>query len=211
MIRNLLAITAGLALPALGFAQTLTGVTVEPAQITAGESVKVTVNFDVESSINCGLRLHFGEGPTVDYKINQKKDVPLVVPRAYRSAGDFRIMAEPKTVGTLLKCNGKNQTTLLKVAAPAPAPVASAPEAKKAAAPEKKKAAAKPAVAPKKTAKAASRCPNGWTLNEKSDDRKTGAFTCEAKPGTKVARRLTCPGDLTYFENSKKGVLGCRP
>lgn len=208
MIKYLLAITAGLALPALVLAQTLTGVTVEPAQITAGESVKVTVNFDVEGGINCGLRLHFGEGPTVDYKINQKKDVPLVVPRAYGRAGDFRIMAEPKTVGTLLKCNGRNQTTLLKVAAAAPAPVASAPEAKKAAAPETKKAAAKPAEAPRK---AASRCPDGWTLNKKSDDAKTGAFTCEAKPGTKVARRLSCPGDLTYFENSKKGMLGCRP
>lgn len=191
MIKRILVVTAALALPAAGLAQTLTGVTVEPAQIKAGESVKVTVNFEVERGINCGLRLHFGDGNTVDYKINQEKDVPLIVPWKYGKAGDYRIMAEPKTVAPLLKCNGKNQTTMLKVAA-----VSAAPEA-----PSK----------PSKTAKAAGpQCPDGWTLNKKSVNKKTGAFTCQAAPGTRPIK-LACPGDLSYFENQKKGLMGCRP
>ena len=77
--------------------------------------------------------------------------------------------------------------------APKPAPVASAP------------AGATPA-------KSAGPCPEGWTLAPKSQNKKTGAFTCNAKPGTALpAVKTTCPGDLTYFENAKKGHLGCKP
>ena len=118
MIKRIFALVAALALPAFAGAQTLSEIKVEPAEIRAGESVKITVNFETEGGINCGLRLHLGDGTTVDYKINQQKDLSLTVPRAYAKAGDYRIMAEPKTVGTLLKCGGKNQTALLKVAAP---------------------------------------------------------------------------------------------
>jgi hypothetical protein len=42
-------------------------------------------------------------------------------------------------------------------------------------------------------------------------NKKTQAFTCTAKAGTKIPEpKLACPGDLTYFDNSKKGQLGCR-
>lgn len=195
MINRLIAIAAALALPAGALAQTLTEVKVEPAEIRAGESVKITVNFETERAISCGLRLHLGDGTTIDYKINQQKDLSLTVPHTYAKAGDYRIMAEPKTVGTLLKCNGKNQTTALKVAAPA--------------------ATAGPAMTPRAAAAlkaaAAAQCPEGWTLDKKSIRNKTGAYTCRAAPGTKLAGRPSCPGDLTYFENVKKGVMGCRP
>lgn len=187
MNKRILAFTAALALPAAGMAQTLTGVKVAPAEIRAGESVKITVNFDSEGAINCGLRLHLGDGATIDYKINQQKDLSLTVPRAYAKAGEYRIMAEPKTVGLLLKCNGKNQTALLKVSS------------------------GTAAAAPKAAAVAAAQCPDGWTLDSKSVRKKTGAFTCQAAPGTKPSTRLSCPGDLTYFENRRKGLMGCRP
>ena len=177
-------------LPVAAPAQTLTGVKVEPAQITAGETVKVTVNFDVESAINCGLRIHFGDGNPVDYKINQKKDVPLVTPRTYSKPGDYQIIAEPKTVMPIMKCLGKNQVTTLKVVA--------------AAAPAEKKGG-KPA----RTAKASPQCPDGWTLDKKSV-KKSGAYTCRAPSGT-PAVKLACPADLGYFENVKKGQIGCRP
>ena len=189
MIKRMLVLAAAALLPVAAQGQTLTGVKVEPAQITAGESVKVTVNFEVEGGINCGLRIHFGDGNTVDYKINQKKDVPLVVPRTYAKTGDYRIMAEPKTVMPILKCMGSNQTTTLKVSA--------------AAAPAQK--GGKPA----KAAKASPQCPDGWTLDKKSV-KKSGAFNCKAPAGT-PAVKLACPGDLGYFENVKKGLIGCRP
>jgi len=195
MITRMLAYTAALALPATALAQTLNNVTVEPAQIQAGGSTTITVNFEPQDNINCGLRLHFGDGTTQDYKINQKRDLALKVPRAYSRPGTYQVMAEPKTVGLLLKCGGKNQGAVLKVAAPA-----------QAAAPAESKAAARVRSAE------ASPCPEGWTLDRRSAKKKDGSFTCKAPTaGTKPPARITCPGDLTYFENVRKGVMGCRP
>ncbi len=192
-LRNL-ALAAALALPGLASAQFIANVTVEPAQLKPGETAKITVNFDLAGSkaANCGLRLHYGDGTTQDFKINQAKDVPLVTTRAWNAPGDFRVMAEGKSQGITLGCGGKNQEFFVKVAAPA--------------------AAAKPAAAKPAAASApAPRCPDGWMLDAKSVNRKTGAYTCTAKSGTKPpAAKLECPGDTGYFENTKRGQLGCR-
>ena len=187
MIERIMAVTFACLLPAAGLAQQLTGIKVEPAEIKAGEQARITVSFDVEAGINCGMRLHFGEGAPGDYKINQRKDVPLVVNRAYARPGEYRLMAEPKTVGTLLKCGGKNQSATIKVGGTAAA------------------TAAKPV-----TAAAAPQCPPGWTLDRKSPRKDTGAFTCQAAPGTRAVK-IACPGNLSYFENERKGLLGCTP
>jgi hypothetical protein len=166
-------------------AQTLTGVKVEPAQIKAGESATITADFEVTGGVNCGLRLHFGDGSTMDYKINQTKDVPLVVTHAYAKPGSYEIKAEPKRNEWTLGCLGKNQTTRLDVAA-----IRSASAASTASVPQ---------------------CPEGWKLDAKSVNKKTGAYACRAKAGTPApAGKLECQGNLGYFENSKKGVLGCQ-
>lgn len=172
-------------------AQTLSNVVVEPSNAKVGEAVKVTVNLAVEGgATNCGLRIHFGDGVTQDFKVNQAKDVPAVFTHTYTKAGQYQVMAEGKTVG-LLKCLGKNQSATVNVAAPAATTtIASAAPAKSSTAPS---------------------CPEGWKLNTKSVNKKTGAYVCNAKPGTSVATKPVCPGDLTYFENTKKGQLGCRP
>ena len=183
--RNLVLVAAFL-LPGAAAAQTVTGIAVEPAQIRPGETAQVTVSFEVDGPINCGLRIHFGDGNFVDYKINQQKDVPLVVPRVYASAGEYRIMAEPKTVPPIMRCSGRNQGTMVRVVAPAAGPAATS-----------------------KAAAAGPQCPAGWTLDRKSVT-KAGAFTCRAAPGTRAVK-LTCPGDLGYFENVKRGVMGCQP
>ncbi|HUN68665.1 MAG TPA: hypothetical protein VMU46_07700 [Burkholderiales bacterium] len=193
MKKALLAAAIGALLPVAAHAQFVTSVKAEPAQIQAGQETKITVDFD-KPEPNCGLRLHFGDGVTRDFKINQKKDVPLVVTYKYDKAGEFRVMTEPKREGMLGGCGRKNMETFVKVAA---APAAAAPAAAKA--------------APAKAAMAEPTCPEGWTLDRKSFNKKTGAFTCTAKAGTKPpAGKLECPGDLGYFENSKKGQLGCR-
>lgn len=166
-------------------AQTLSGVKVEPATAKPGEAVKITAIFDNAETPNCNVRVHFGDGTTKDFKINQAKDVPLVTEYTYPKAGSYTVKVEPKTALPTLKCVGKNQSMVVKVAAPAPA---------KAAAP----------TGPS--------CPEGWKLNAKSVNKKTGAFTCTAKAGTAApASKLACPAPLGYFENTSKGQLGCRP
>jgi hypothetical protein len=189
-MKNLIA--ALLLVPVAAFAQTITGVKVDPASAKTGDTVKVTVTGDVKDDrANCGLRVHFGDGATQDIKITDPKMLPVTVEHKYAKAGEFKVMAEPKTVTSHVRCVGKNQNAMVKVAAPPPppAPVAAAP-APKASGPQ---------------------CPDGWKLNAKSVNKKTGAFECTAKPGTKLPEaKLTCPGDLSYMENAKKGVIACR-
>ncbi|MFM7332502.1 MAG: hypothetical protein ACKO1L_12735 [Brachymonas sp.] len=181
------------------FAQTVSGVKVEPAQIKAGESVKVTVSFNNADSPNCGMKIRLGDGREERVKINQAKDVPFVLAHTYAKAGNYTVYAEPSGTGSTLKCNGKTVNAAVVVAA---APAAAAPAAAA--------SAAKPAASAPAAAKPAL-CPTGWTLAKPGQNAKTKAFTCTAKAETKIPEpKLVCPGDLTYFENSKKGQLGCR-
>ncbi len=181
-------------------AQTLTGITASPAAVKVGENVTATMNFDVqEGKLNCSMRVSWGDGTNTDDKINQAQDVPKVLQHAYAKAGTYTITAEPKHKGSTLKCLGKNMTTSVTVAAPvaaAPAPAA-APVAA--------------AAAPMAKAAAAPTCPAGWKLAKPGVNKKTKAYTCTAKANTPLPEpKVTCPGDLTYFENTKKGQLGCR-
>lgn len=172
------------AVPAM--AQTLTSVKVDPAAPRPGETVTVTAQLDMPENPNCALHLHFGDGTSTTFKINQAKDGTVSARHAYAKAGSYTVMAEPKRVGTVLKCMGDNQRATVTVAAA--------------------KAAA-PAAAAKGPA-----CPAGWKLAPRSVNKKTGAFDCNAKAGTPApAARLECPGNLGYFENTKKGLIGCRP
>ena len=157
-----------------------------------GEQVKITGTFDNADYPNCNVRVHFGDGQTQDFKINQSKDVPLVTSRSYAMAGQYTVVIEPKTALPSLKCAGKNQTAKVTVMAHATAAAATS-------APAAKSVAASPP------------CPDGWKLEAKSVNKKTGAFTCTAKAGTALpAGKLGCAGALGYFENKSKGRLGCR-
>jgi hypothetical protein len=60
--------------------------------------------------------------------------------------------------------------------------------------------------------RAADVCASGWKVAGKTFNAKTGAFTCSAKAGTALpAAKPVCSGDLSYFENVKKGQYGCKP
>jgi hypothetical protein len=192
-VKQLLALCSlAAALPTV-VAQTIAGVTVEPAQAKVGEPVTITATFDDASNPNCNARVHFGDGASHDFKINQLKDVPLVTRRTYAKPGTYTVRVEGKTALPMLKCVGKTKSAVVKVVAP-PAPPP----------PPATSAAAAPAGAPE--------CPSGWTLDAKSVNKKTGAFTCSAKAGTTLPMaRLDCPGALTYFENKTRAQLGCRP
>ena len=201
-------------------AQTLSGVQLAPAQVKVGEPVKITVSFEPTELSNCALRVHFGDGPVQKYTISKISDMPLVITRAYDKPGQYKVDIEPTTAGVTLKCLGKRTHALLTVApaqtvaadtatvaqaTPTIAPVTVSPSAPpvataSVAAPSAAAAAPKPTL-----------CPDGWTLVKPGQNAKTKAFSCSAKAGAKIPEpRLNCPGDLTYFENIKKGQLGCR-
>ncbi len=188
-------------------AQTVTDLKVVPTQAKVGEAVQATVGIDVAQTINCGLHIVWGDGAVLESKINQAQDVPTVASHQYAKPGTYTIVAEPKRVGSVLKCNGKNQKVVVTVAA---APVAAAPVAPAAPA----VAAAAPAAAPGAAAPAQTSsdlCPTGWTLS-KASVKANGAFTCKAAPKTKVPKEeIMCLEKLKYFADSKSGQLGCRP
>lgn len=173
-------------------AQVVTGLKVEPASVKPAEAVTATVSMDVPNGVPyCGMRLHWGDGTVSDHKINQTKDVPLVASHPYAAPGRYKVMAEPKRVGALFKCGGSNQEAFVDVVAAAAGASAAT--------------AAKPGAV-------ASPCPAGWKLNKAGVNKKTKAFTCIAAANTAIPEpKASCPGDLTYFENMKKGQLGCRP
>jgi hypothetical protein len=190
-------ITAALLLSLLcsaTMAQTLTGFKLDAPQVSVGQPVKATIDFEVASSVFCGVRISWGDGLTEALKIDKPNKVPYSLSHTYSKAGDFVVTVKPEKVTTHLRCNGNDQQGSIKViAAAAAAPVAPA------------------SAASGLKATAAKTCPAGWALNAKSVNKKTQAFTCTAKPGTAVPdKKLECSGDTGYFENAKKGVLGCR-
>lgn len=187
-LRHLLALACvAVTLPAS--AQLLSSLSAEPAQVKVGEPVKFTLNVDVLGGTNCGVHMHWGDGQSQTFKINQAKDVPLVSSHTFAKPGTYKVVAEGKRVEATPKCGGKNQEITVTVASATP--VATTP-------------AGKPA--------AAAVCPDGWALAKPGVNKKTGAYTCTAKVGTALpAARATCPGELSYFENAKKGQLGCKP
>ena len=175
-------------------AQTLSGVKLEPKQAKVGESVKLTAELEVKDGItNCGLLFNWGDGTSSYEKVNQAQDAPRIGNHVYAKPGTYTVSVEPTKAGSSLKCGGKDIKTSIVVAA-APAPVA---------------AAAPAAAAP--VAKAGDTCPAGWKLSKAGVSKKTKAYTCTAKANTPLPEaKVACPGDLTYFENMKKGQLGCR-
>ena len=183
-IRLLIAAAAVIASAPLA-AQTLQSVKVDPATAEPGKPVTITAAFDISGGLNCNVRINFGDGASQDQKVNQEKDANLAVQHTYAKPGSYTVKVEPKTKLPALKCLGKNQEAVVKVVAPAPAGAAVA---------------------------AAPSCPEGWKLDKKSVNKKSGAYTCTAKAGTAApASHAACPGSLSYFENTKKGQLGCKP
>jgi hypothetical protein len=179
------------------------GIKVEPAEIKAGQTAKITISGTEGETVFCGVKLHFGDGTSQDFKLVNKGMLPIVVEHKYEKAGELKVMAEPKKVTSHLKCGGQNQNAMLKVVAPV-APVAAAAPVVAGAAP------ATPIKAtPKPTGPA---CPDGWNLDTKTVNKQTGSFSCTAKVGAKLPEgKLNCAKGLGYYENADKGLIGCRP
>lgn len=170
-------------------AQVLGTISVSPQTARAGDPVTVTATIDVLNSNYCGFVVSYGDGTSVDGVSDTGKTSPFVFSHTYAKAGNYSVTLGGRNVQSHPNCGGGEKAAPLTVTE-----------------------VAKVAVAAKVAAPAAAVCPDKWKLVTKSANKKTGAFTCSAKPGTALpSPNPTCPGDLTYFENAKKGQLGCRP
>lgn len=159
------------------------------------EGGKATVKFTIAGSSddrdNCGFWVDYGDGDSPDTRILSKSDglFPRVMEHTFAKAGSFTVKVKGQRVKTTLGCNGE-ASAVINVAAPAAA---------KAAAPAAKGVAAAPA------APAAPTCPDGWLLQAKSVDKKTGAYACGPKMPEK---KMECGPGLAYYESG--AAIGCR-
>ena len=177
-------------------AQMIGGLTVSPATVKAGEPVTVTANVDVVGGNYCGFAVFYGDGKNVESYSDVSHPTPFVSTHVYDKPGTYTLSMGGRHVQSRPNCGGgdKFATVTVTEGAKSAAPVAAAP--------------AKAAVA---AAPAAGVCAAPWKLSGKVNA-KTGAYACVAKAKTALPDpKPMCPGDLTYFENAKKGQFGCRP
>lgn len=153
----------------------------EPAQVKAGQAVRITVQPEGNAPANCGLYVNFGDGNDTSIKISSShQKFPVTVSHTYAKAGSYEVKAEGRKVTTYLSCPGKAS---VQVAVAAADPVAAAPVA------------------------GAVSCPEGYTLKGKAGKAKD--FTCNAgKNAKKPEKILECADGLEYFQT--KTTLGCR-
>ena len=163
--------------------QVLNSVGANPAAAKAGQPVTVTVNIDVISGNYCGFVVKFGDGAETDGISDVSHPGPFTFQHTYDKPGSYVLNLVGRSVQSHPNCGGDTKVGSVEVSGAA------------------------------KTASAtSSQCPDGWKSVKKSTNAKTGAFACSAKPGTALpAVKPVCRGDLTYYENAKKGMLGCKP
>jgi hypothetical protein len=177
-------------------AQTLVDFTVEPATAKVGETVKLTGSFSGAENPNCAVRVNFGDGRLQPVRLNQTKDIPLVLTTQYDKPGEYTLQIEPRGHKLFLRCLGTPKTATLKVL---PADTA-------------KDGSGKGNSTVKTVGPETVACPVGWSLSKAGVNKKTGAYTCTAAPRTVLPRdKLNCPAPLNYFESFAEGRIGCRP
>ena len=166
-----------------------------PSPTVTMEGGKATVKFTLSGSSddrdNCGFWVDYGDGQNPDTRILSKSDglLPRVMEHSFNKAGSFTVKVKGQRVKMALGCNGE-ASAVINVVAPAGAAAAA------------KGAPAAKAVA---AAPAAASCPDGWMVQAKSVDKKTGAFAC----GPKVPeKKMECGAGLAYYESA--GAVGCR-
>ncbi len=183
---TLFAASAALVLATTAHAQVLGTITASSTNVKVGEPVTITANIDVLNGNYCGFVVGFGDGTFKDAVSDVSNAVPLVVTRTYDKPGSYHVTLGGKNVQNHPNCGGPERAVDITVTG-----------------------AAKPAAPA--AAKLGDVCEKPWKLSGKLNA-KTGAFTCAAKPGTALpSTKPACSGDLSYFENTKKGQYGCKP
>ena len=178
-------------------AQLIGSVSANPTTARVGEPVTVTANVDVNGGNYCGFAVFYGDGKNAESYSDPGKTMPFVTTHVYEKPGTYTISMGGRHVESRPNCGGGDKFATVTVTQAATSGTV---------APGTPAGMAKPG-----TAAAASVCSTPWKLAGKVN-RKTGAYTCVAKAKTLLPdTQPVCPGDLTYFENAKKGQFGCRP
>jgi hypothetical protein len=157
--------------------------------VTLDRSGNAVVRFNVSGSANsndhCGYFVEYGDGAAGDSRVIERENGQFsrAHERTFTKPGTYTIKASGRMVKTTAPCAGAATTQLTVVAG---------------------NYGAKPTQTSQAQTQAKPTCPEGWALNEKSVNWRTGAFTCSAKP----AVAFECPQGLRYFE--RDGVIGCR-
>ncbi len=177
-------------------AQLIGSVTASPATVKVGEPVTVTANVDVVSGNYCGFSVFYGDGKNADGYSDVSHPTPMVTTHVYAKPGTFTISMGGRSVESHPNCGGGDKfATVTVIEAAKPVAAAAVPAA----------------VANPVAAGMATLCVAPWKLLGKFNV-KTGAYTCVAKAKTPLPdHKQMCQGDLTYFENAKKGQFGCKP
>lgn len=176
-------------------AQLIGSVTASPATVKAGEPVTVTANVDVMSGNYCGFAVFYGDGKTADSYSDVSHPTPFITTHVYDKPGTYTLSMGGRNVESHPNCGGGDKFATVTVTEGAKPAAVLAPVA-----------VANPAAAGMATL-----CVAPWKLSGKFNV-KTGAYTCVAKAKTPLPEhKQMCQGDLTYFENAKKGQYGCKP
>ena len=179
------AVSASLLLACAAHAQVLGTISASSTQIKVGEPVTITANIDIVSGNYCGFVVGFGDGTFKDAVSDVNNPVPLVITRTFDKPGSYHVTLGGKNVQNRPNCGGPERAVDITVTGSSHGRNAC----------QTRRAVRK-------------------TLEDSpaSSNAKTGAFTCTAKPGTTLpATKPVCKGDLSYFENTKKGQFGCKP
>jgi PKD domain len=185
---RLAALASSILLAGLAQAQVLGTISASPTSVKVGETVTITANIDVVGGNYCGFVVAFGDGTFKDAVSDVSNAVPLVVTRTYDKPGSYHVTLGGKNVQNHPNCGGPERAVDITVTG-----------------------AVKAAAAAPTALKASEVCGSGWKLSGKLNT-KTGTFTCVAKAGTALpATKPACSGNLSYFENAKKGQYGCKP
>jgi hypothetical protein len=179
-------------------AQMIGDVTANPTTVRAGEPVTVTANVDVVGGNYCGFAVFYGDGKNIESYSDNQKPTPFVTTHVYDKPGTYSISVGGRHVESHPNCGGADKFATVTVTEGARAMMA-APAMSGSAG-----AMAKPS--------ASGVCQSPWRLVSRSFSARTGAYTCAARAGTALPDpNPVCQGDLTYFENARKGQFGCRP
>jgi hypothetical protein len=140
--------------------------------------VRFNVGGNAESRERCGYFVEYNDGMAGDSRLVENENGQFTRPheRAFNRPGTYTVQATGRSVRTTEGCEGSTSTTVVVVAEAAAAPAA--------------------AVTPA--------CPEGWALNERSVNRRTGAYNCSAKPQL----QMECGQGLQYYERG--GMIGCQ-
>lgn len=101
-------------------AQELSGISIDPQEITIGKPVQITIDIKSQSNLACGVYIAYGDGSSERIRV-AADNLPLVVTHTYDRAGNFAISVEGKLqlrgLSSVLPCFGATLTAALNVKA----------------------------------------------------------------------------------------------